>query len=112
MFFTPVMADDINAVCLMILMRALPSRWSVGHDDIRTIFFKKGSDVLSYMLACIVNASLCCGQFPDCLKLAVVVPMPKKGDLRDIANYRPVALLSEVSKVVERVIADQIYSFF
>ena len=45
--------------------------------------------------------------YPDDLKLARVVPLYKKSDKTDVSNYRPVSILSIISKVFERVIYDQ-----
>jgi hypothetical protein len=38
----------------------------------------------------IYNASLESGIFPDKLKIAKIVPVHKKGDAKDVQNYRPV----------------------
>ena len=48
------------------------------------------------------------GVFPDELKLAEVIPLFKKYDPFDKSNYRPVSLLSHMSKVFERIIYNQI----
>jgi sarcosine oxidase/L-pipecolate oxidase len=39
------------------------------------------------------------------------VPIPKKGDTHEVTNYRPVSLLSQVSKALERLIFSQVSSF-
>jgi hypothetical protein len=43
------------------------------------------------------------------LKYAEVVPLFKKGDKKDMSNYRPVSLLTAFSKVFEKVINVRIY---
>ena len=50
--------------------------------------------------------------FPEELKLAEVTPLFKKVDPFDKVNYRPVSLLSDVSKVYERIIFNQISACF
>ena len=50
--------------------------------------------------------------FPLDLKLADVAPVSKKKSKFSKDNYRPVSILSNISKVYERCIYDQIYSFF
>jgi hypothetical protein len=40
-----------------------------------------------------------------------VVPITKKGDAHEVTNYRPVSLLSQVSKVLERLLFRQVSSF-
>lgn len=105
-FITPVAAADVLAV-----INSLPTRCSVGFDGLTTYFVKRCSDILSVSLAEMFNLSLSSGQFPKPLKTAVVVPVPKKGDRHDIANYRPIALLSTISKILERIVADKIGGF-
>ena len=56
--------------------------------------------------------SLISGEMPDCLKVAKVVPIFKKGDSEDLNNYRPVSVLSPISKVFERVVLKRLDNFF
>ena len=49
--------------------------------------------------------------FPNSWKQANVVPIFKKGDRNLTSNYRPVSLLSTVSKVFEQIIYNKIYDF-
>ena len=51
------------------------------------------------------------GEFIDCFKLATVCPVFKKGDSNNINNYRPVSLLSNISKLLEKVMYNRLYSF-
>ena len=48
------------------------------------------------------------GTFPTRLKYAIVKPLLKKGDKENIANYRPISLLTSFSKVFERIIYDRL----
>ena len=50
--------------------------------------------------------------FPDCWKIANVVPIFKKGDKASAANYRPVSLLSCCGKLFERLVFKYMYNFF
>ena len=56
----------------------------------------------------IINSSIRNCTYPEELKLAEVTPLFKKADPFDKVNYRPVSLLSHVSKVYERIIFNQI----
>jgi len=58
----------------------------------------------------IVNFSLTSGSFPKYMKTALVKPLIKKSsfDPDDYKNYRPVSNLGFVSKVVERIVANQL----
>ena len=52
------------------------------------------------------------GEFPSELKHADIVPIHKKKDKSDISNYRPVSILSNYSKVYEKLIYNQLYQYF
>ena len=59
-----------------------------------------------------INSSVRNGTFTEELKLAEVTPLFKKADPFDKLNYRPVSLLSHVSKVYDRIIFNQISKNF
>ena len=59
----------------------------------------------------IVNLSIIQGSVPDDLKSARVIPLYKKNDKTEVGNYRPVSILSIISKIFERVIYDQVVDY-
>ena len=61
-------------------------------------------DIYLPLLTDTINDSLKRGIFSDELRLAEVIPLSKKADPFDKTNYRPVSLLSHISKALERVI--------
>ena len=52
--------------------------------------FKYLAPIISSALSCIINKSFTSGIFPDSLKVAKVIPLPKPGDKSDLSNYRPI----------------------
>jgi len=48
------------------------------------------------------------GTFPTRLKYAIVKPLLKKEDKENVANYRPISLLTSFSKVLEKIIYDRL----
>ena len=66
---------------------------------------------MAYPLSIIINQSLCTGVFPNRLKLAKVIPLYKKDDNKSFGNYRPISLLSSLSKVFEKIFFDQLYEY-
>ena len=52
------------------------------------------------------------GIFPDELELAEVVPVYKKNDKKEKSNYRPIIILSNISKIYERYIQTQLNEYF
>ena len=51
-------------------------------------------------------------KFPTSWKLTKIIPLHKKLNRLDPKNYRPVALLSPLSKILEKIIYTQIYNYF
>ena len=51
------------------------------------------------------------GIFPDKLKIAKLIPLYKKDEPSVLGIYRPISLLPEISKLVERVLFNQIHNF-
>ena len=52
------------------------------------------------------------GEFPYELKHADVIPVHKKKDKCVKENYRPVSILTNISKVYEKLLYNQLYSYF
>ena len=90
----------------------LKPKVSAGYDNLSSKLLKDLKDIISRPLSIIINQSLCCGIFPSKLKLAKVIPLYKKGDSSLFGNYRPISLLSSVSKIFERIAFEQIYEYF
>jgi len=59
----------------------------------------------------IFNLSLESGVVPDAMKIAEVVPIFQKGDKQIPLNYRPISLLSTLSKLLERLVHRRINNF-
>ena len=75
-----------------------------GPDCIPMVVLNNCEPELCYILAELFNKCLkeCC--FPDCWKLSSVVPVFKNiGERSTAKSYRPVSLLSVVSKVFENL---------
>ena len=58
-----------------------------------------------------INKCISIKSFPDELKVADVIPVLKKEDPNNKANYRPISLLPLISKIFERVLFEQIEKF-
>jgi len=86
------------------LLRKVDPSKAPGLDAIKGVVLKNCSDSLCYPLARLFQLSYDQGVVPSEWKIAKVVPIHKKKSKTDPANYRPVALLSLVSKIMERIV--------
>ena len=84
---------------------------AVGWDCLPASIFKENKDFFSNILKHMVNLSLEQGIFPKELKIANIIPIFKSGETDAVGNYRPVSLLSTVSKVFERAFYSRLSSF-
>ena len=84
---------------------------ALGLDGIPPKLRRLCANGISSSLASIFNYSFGTGQYPTAFKKALVIPIHKKG-ARDVAgNYRPIALLPIVSKVMERLVHNKVTLF-
>ncbi|KAK3530056.1 hypothetical protein QTP86_011077 [Hemibagrus guttatus] len=69
-------------------------------------------DLLPFITT-VINVSLTSGHVPTAFKKARVIPILKKPALipSDISNYRPVSLLSFLSKILECIVSNQLSEY-
>jgi hypothetical protein len=87
--------DEIKKIIL-----DLKNSKSCGMDQIDTFIIKLVLDEILPAATHIVNLSLEAKAFPSSWKVAKVIPLLKKDDPLDPKNYRPVAILPILSKVM------------
>lgn len=76
---------------------------ATGLDGIGARFLRDASADIAPYIMCIINLSLEQGKFLTDFKHAKVTPIYKKGSKSDPSNYRPVSILSVISKVKKEV---------
>jgi hypothetical protein len=81
-------------------------------DILPNHILKECFDVLGPVILNLINLSLTEGCFPSSFANAVVHPLIKKSSLcpNDLTNYRPISNLNFLSKILERVVANQIHA--
>ena len=68
--------------------------------------------VIAAPLAQLFNYTFLLGIFPASLKIAKIIPIYKSGDKTDVSNYRPISILSPISKILEKFIHVRTINFF
>ena len=77
----------------------------------RATILKEIVDSICSPLASLCNRSLAEGKFPECMKLAEIVPLHKGGKTTLPNNYRPISLLITTSKLLEKIMYKRVYNF-
>ena len=90
----------------------LDSKKSTGYDGIPAKLLKVGTDPLSVIISELINMSIDECTFPDLLKYAEMAALFKKLDRLCKENYRPVSILTALSKVFEKIYCRQLTSYF
>ena len=85
---------------------------STGLDEISAKVLKLGASVIKVPVTSIINQSIRSGIVPNSMKQARVKPLFKKGSPLQVGNYRPVSILSVVSKILEKKYILSIERFF
>ena len=80
--------------------------------DIPTNLVKEFGCLFSSFIASNVNKCVNESTYVDAFKKSEIRPLFKKGGRTEKSNYRPISVLSNVSKIYERCLYDQIYSYF
>ena len=93
------------------LIKCIDTTKATGPDGISPKLLHEAGDAIVPSLTKLLNLSLSSAKIPLCWKTANVLPLFKKGDKTDINNYRPVSLLSSVSKILERVVFKHTYNY-
>lgn len=89
---------------IVSIVKSLRKSSAFGWDEISTNLLKQCISSISLPLTHIINQSLLQGIFPEKLKFGIIKPIFKKGDTKEMNNYRPIALLPTFSKILERVV--------
>jgi len=84
---------------------------AAGFDRVTIKLLKNSIDLIVNPLAYIYNLSIKQSIFPDYFKVAVVKPLLKGGDCKNISNYRPISLLTSFSKILEKLIKARLITF-
>ena len=85
-------------------MKGLNVSKATGPDGIGNKVLKDCADSLAIPLTDLFNKSMNDGIFPDSWKISHISPVYKKAFRYLKENYRPVSLLSCISKIMERIV--------
>ena len=106
LYFIPTCKNEIESI-----VKTFKNKTSSGIDEISNKLLKLIIRDISTHLEIIFNKSLSEGKVPSDLKKAIIVPIYKGKEKTNINNYRPVSLLTAISKILEKIIYKRLYVF-
>ncbi|GBM59470.1 putative RNA-directed DNA polymerase from transposon BS [Araneus ventricosus] len=104
-----VKIDSVTYDDVVLAIRELKSSLTVGVDKIPSFIIKGCAEFFIYPLLILFNLSLRSNVFPYVWKQTRIIPVFKKGDAQDCKNYRPIAILSPMSKIFESIIHKRLF---
>ena len=102
---------EVSQEAVRKVIEELNVKKSVLSNSISATFLKSHIDIYLPSITNIINNSFKNKVFPDELKYAEVTPIYKKGSNFDKENYRPISILSNFSKVFEKIMFQQITQY-
>ena len=101
----PVTVDEVIGV----VQKLKNTKYDINSISVKAL--KHNICVLGLPVATLINMIFSQGIFPDVLKIARVTPIYKKGNEKDMNNYRPISILPLFSKIVEKCIKSRLEKF-
>ena len=92
-------------------LRKLKPDKATGPDEVPTRILKECSAELARPLSCLFQLCFSNGMFPHQWKIAHVIPVHKRNSKSDPSMYRPISLLSNISKVMETIVQIQLQTY-
>lgn len=106
MFLTAVDENEVFEI-----VKKCKNQKSLDCNDIDMIVVKRVIEAIIKPFTYICNLSLQTGRFPDRMKIAKVIPLYKSGNKHHFTNYRPVSLLPQFSKILEKLFNNRLEKF-
>ena len=93
------------------VLKGLDIAKATGPDGISNRLLKLTADSICRPLCTIFNKCMEHGKFPTLWKKAHVSPIFKANDRQNHTNYRPISLLSNIGKILERLVFMKLYDY-
>ena len=106
MFLSATTVNEVESA-----IRKLQDKKATGPNSIPSKILKNNKDVLSEPLCDRIHLVFVSGTFIQQLKTAKLIPVYKKGDPLDCTNYRPISLLSNLGKLIEKFVLSRMNKF-
>ena len=112
----PTTANSISEIDVQMdqvrkLLKNLNTNKTMGPDRMHARILRELAEEITAPLTHIFNSSIRSGKVPDDWRLALVTAVHKKGSRSMASNYRPISLTSQICKLLEKIIRNNIIEF-
>ena len=103
----------VNPYAVLEAIKELGLNKSCGMDGITAEHLRYASERLPYLLSLVITGFFVHGFLPDSMISVLIVPVikDKAGAINSKDNYRPIALASIVSKLVEKIMLNRMETY-
>ena len=105
----PIILKVVTETEINNIIKKMNTSKACGPTSIPSHLLKLFSSQLAIPLTLIINKCFLTGEFPNLLKLANAIPIYKKNEKNLCCNYRPISLLSNISKIFEKTMHSRVY---
>ena len=106
MFLSPVIDTEV-----IYIVRIFKNKNAKACHDMSMSLLKQIFSSVVKPIVHICNMSFTTGVFPDSMKTAKVIPLFKAGDKKSFSNYRPFSILTQFSKILEKLFNNRLEIF-
>ncbi|RWS22087.1 rna-directed dna polymerase from mobile element jockey-like protein, partial [Leptotrombidium deliense] len=103
--------NEITENDVIRAFKCLKKSKSVGADNLSLKMIKIALPFICIHLVSLFNLIIKSNEFPNIWKISKITPIEKKKNAQKINEFRPISVLSTLSKLFERLIYNQIHSF-
>ena len=104
----PIKFDNISQHQVVDIISAMEPKSSFDASGINIKMLKFIKFQIAKPLSHLFTLSITTGVFPAKLKVSKIIPIFKAGDHSSCDNYRPISLLSSISKILEKIVANSL----
>jgi hypothetical protein len=99
---------DFRLPAVLKMLKNLDLNKGAGLDNIPAIFIVNCADELSVPITLLFKLYFNSGKFPRIWKKSFITPIHKSGNKHNVENYRPISKLCLFSKVMEKIVVEQL----
>ena len=107
----PPLYPFFNSECIYRFIKYVKRNKAPGNSQLSNDMLKASSEAIHIFLASFFRFLMKVQLVPASWKVALIVPVPKKGDLSKIENYRPISLTESLRKLFEHCLMSYLKTF-